>query len=110
MKDISARLVGVELYFDDLDQARSFYTKTLGLKAAEEDANFTKFEDGAGFHCLERKGCEPYPSLDKAVLFFQVPDLAHAISTIGEGQIIQSKRSWAVIHDPEGHNVVLLQQ
>ncbi len=34
MKEISARLVGVELYFDDLDLARSFYTETLGLKVS----------------------------------------------------------------------------
>jgi catechol 2,3-dioxygenase-like lactoylglutathione lyase family enzyme len=69
MKEISARLVGVELYFDDLDLARTFYTETLGLKVSDEqEGHFTKFDSGAGF--------EP---------------------------------GWAVVHDPEGHNVLLLQ-
>jgi predicted enzyme related to lactoylglutathione lyase len=110
MKEISARLVGVELYFDDLDLARSFYTETLGLKVSEEqEGRFTKFDGGAGFLCLERKGSESYPSRDKAVLFFQVPDLGAAISAIGQDQIVQSQPGWAVVHDPEGHNVLLLQ-
>jgi catechol 2,3-dioxygenase-like lactoylglutathione lyase family enzyme len=90
--------------------ARSFYTETLGLKVSEEqEGRFTKFDGGAGFLCLERKGSESYPSRDKAVLFFQVPDLGAAISAIGQDQFVQSQPGWAVVHDPEGHNVLLLQ-
>lgn len=111
MNEISARLVGVELYFDDLDRARSFYTETLGLTVSEEQqGHFAKFDGDAGFLCLERKGSESYPSRDKAVLFFQVPDLGAAISAIGQDQVVQSGSGWAVLHDPEGHNVLLLQQ
>ena len=110
MKEIAARLVGVELYFDDLDLARSFYTETLGLKVSDEQkGHFTKLDGGAGFLCLERKGSESYPSRDKAVLFFQVPDLGAAISAIGQDRIVHSEPGWAVAHDPEGHNVLLLQ-
>ena len=32
MSDISARFVGVEIYFDDLERARNFYVETLGLR------------------------------------------------------------------------------
>ncbi len=111
MKEISARLAGVELYFDDLDRARNFYAGILGLKVSyEQEPHFTKFDSGAGFLCLERKGSESYPSRDKAVLFFQVPDLAAAVSAIGQDRIVQSEPGWAGLHDPEGHNVLLLQQ
>ena len=111
MQEISARLAGVELYFDDLERARSFYTGTLGLQVSDEqEGRFTKFDGGAGFLCLERKGSESYPSRDKAVLFFQVPDLDAAIHGIGQDRIVQSEPGWAVLHDPEGHSVLLLQQ
>ena len=111
MKEISARLVGVELYFDDLDRAKSFYAGTLGLKVSDErEGRFAQFDGGAGFLCLERKGSESYPSQDKAVLFFQVPDLSAAIGAFGQERIVQSEPGWAVLHDPEGHNIPLLQE
>jgi predicted enzyme related to lactoylglutathione lyase len=111
MMGIQARFVGVELYFDDLERAREFYVRTLGLEISDEQVgHHTKFDSGAGFVCLERKGSEPYPSKDKAVLFFEVPDLEAAIATIGEDRLVQSESRWAVIHDPEGHNVLLLQR
>jgi predicted enzyme related to lactoylglutathione lyase len=76
MGRISARLVGVELYFDDMDQAKTFYGETLGLEVSDEErGHYAKFDGGGSFVCLERKGSESYPSRDKAVLFFEVPDL-----------------------------------
>jgi predicted enzyme related to lactoylglutathione lyase len=111
MSKISAQLVGVELYFDDLEKAKHFYTEALGLQVAEEQhGHHAKFESGAGFICLERKGSESYPSKDKAVLFFEVPDLAMAVRAIGPDRIVQSEAKWAVVHDPEGHNILLLQR
>ena len=108
---IHARFVGVELYFDDLERARAFYTGTLGLKPAQEDPQrYCKFEGIAGFICLERKRIESYPSADKAVLFFEVPDLTAAIATVGEERFVLCAGTWAVLHDPEGHNILLLQQ
>jgi hypothetical protein len=53
---------------------------------------------------------ESYASKDKAVLFFEVADLQSAISAIGREQLVHAEQSWAVLHDPEGHNVVLLQR
>jgi predicted enzyme related to lactoylglutathione lyase len=110
MADIGARFIGAELYFNDLTAARDFYSSVLGLKMAEEEpGHHAKFDSGAGFICLERKGSESYPSQDKAVLFFAVPDLNAAVGRMGEGRIIQRGPTWAVLHDPEGHNVVLVE-
>src|SRR5437868_15516228 len=111
MNRIQAQFVGVELYFDDLEGAKEFYAGTLGLEISDEQVgHHAKFDSGAGFVCLERKGAESYPSKDKAVLFFEVPDLKAAISAIGQDQLVQSEPTWAVLHDPEGHNILLLQK
>ena len=105
-----ARLVGVELYFDDLKEARSFYAGILGLQIAEEqEGHHAKFDGEKGFICLEKKGVVSYPSKDKAVLFFEVADLEAAIAAIGKDQLVKVEKSWAVLHDPEGHNVLLLE-
>ena len=111
MKRFGAQFVGVELYFEDLEKAKSFYVDTMGLETSDEQAGHdAKFDSGSGFICLERKGAESYPSLDKAVLFFEVPDLKSAIAAIGENRLVQSEPTWAVLHDPEGHNILLLQR
>jgi|ERR1700730_2109192 predicted enzyme related to lactoylglutathione lyase len=116
MPQSKLRFVGVELYFEDLETAKRFYRETLGLKLSEEQVgHHAKFGAGSNFICLERKGTEGYPSLDKAVLFFEVPDLAEVIDGIGRERVVQNepergdRPSWAVIHDPEGHNILLLQ-
>jgi predicted enzyme related to lactoylglutathione lyase len=110
MERIQARFVGVELYFDDLERAKKFYLETMGLEVSDEQVgHHARFDSGAGFVCLERKGAESYSSKDKAVLFFEVPDLKSAIAAIGQDQLVQSVRTWAVLHDPEGHNILLLQ-
>jgi predicted enzyme related to lactoylglutathione lyase len=111
MNKIQARFVGVELYFENLDRAKKFYAETLGLEISEEQAgHHAKFDGEAGFICLERKGSESYPSKDKAVLFFEVPELKSAIAAIGQEKLVRTEATWAVLHDPEGHNVLLLQK
>ena len=110
-KKIRAQFVGVELYFENLEKAKKFYIETLGLDLSEEQAaHHAKFDGDGGFVCLERKGAESYPSRDKAVLFFEVPDLNAAKAAIGEEKLVQSEPRWAVLHDPEGHNILLLQR
>ena len=110
METIGAQFAGVELYFSDLRTARAFYADTLGLTISDEDERYAKFSAGAGFVCLERKGSESYPSQDKAVLFFEVSNLQAAISAIGEQRFVERQAKWAVLHDPEGHNILLLQR
>jgi catechol 2,3-dioxygenase-like lactoylglutathione lyase family enzyme len=111
------RLLGVELYFDNLPEARRFYQDTLGLELlADEPGHHVKFEGQSGFICLERKGAESYPSQDKAAVFFEVEDLQLRVEAIGINRFAglgpkdkAGRIGWAVIHDPEGHNVLLLQ-
>jgi predicted enzyme related to lactoylglutathione lyase len=114
MERPSPRFLGTELYFDELETARRFYEEALSLKLAEaKPRQYVKFNAGQAFVCLERKGSESYPSLDKAALFFEVQDIRDAVSSIGEERLVggdpRSLRPWAVVHDPEGHNVLLLQ-
>ncbi len=90
---IQSRFVGVELYFENLERAKKFYVETMGLKVSDEQAgHHAKFDSGAGFVCLERKGAESYPSQDKAVLFFEVADLTQAITAIGRQHVVQFER------------------
>ncbi len=111
------RFVGVELYFNDLVAARRFYRQTLGLKIRDEQrGHYTRFQGGAAFLCLEKKGLESYPSRDKAVVFFEVADLEAAVKAIGRQRFLHiepqgrgRRPAWAVLHDPEGHNILLLQ-
>jgi predicted enzyme related to lactoylglutathione lyase len=111
MKGSPPRFAGVELYFHDLDRARSFYREILGLDLADEEpGHYARFDSGAGFVCLERKGSEQYSSRDKAVLFFEVEDLAAARAAIGPDRFVHNADGWAVLHDPEGHNVLLVER
>lgn len=111
MKAPPLRFAGVELYFYDLDRARRFYREVLGLELSDEETgHYARFDSGAGFVCLERKGSEQYTSRDKALLFFEVDDLAAARQAIGEERFVHDAPGWAVLHDPEGHNVLLLER
>jgi predicted enzyme related to lactoylglutathione lyase len=108
------RLAGVELYFADLQGAQQFYGEILGLELADAQAgHHAKFTTAGGFVCLECRGAEDYPSADKAVVFFEVANLAQALERVGPNRVIKRgsdrRGTWAVLHDPEGHNVLLLE-
>ncbi len=112
--DASLRLIGVELYSDDLARASAFYAELLGLPVADRDPErFTQFAPGAAFLCVERKGVEEYPSRDKAVVFLETPDLEQLIERVGEARFARiewaASPPWAVLPDPDGHNVLILQ-
>jgi hypothetical protein len=50
------------------------------------------------------------PSKDKAVLFFEVEDLGSAVVAVGGENVVHAEPAWAVLHDPEGYNVLLLER
>ncbi|HKT09901.1 MAG TPA: VOC family protein [Gemmatimonadaceae bacterium] len=112
---MTVRLLGVELYFEDVDRAKRFYGDTLGLDLSDEAVgHFAQFACVGGFVCVERKGSETYPSRDKAVVFLEVADLQAMIGRIGREHFVhiernEGARQWAVVHDPEGHNVLMIQ-
>jgi len=41
------------------------------------------------------------------VLLFEVEDLQTSIAAIGRERWVRVEESWVVLHDPEGHNVLL---
>ena len=110
------RIVGFELYFEGLHAAKEFYRDFLGLPLTEDVVgHHARFDSLHAFFCLEAKGAESYPSADRAVVFIEVGDLDAIVRKLGD-RILQSGSrapgeapTWAVLHDPEGHNVVLLQ-
>ncbi len=110
----SAKLAGVELYFNDLEAAKNFYRDVLGLALDEDDPNHhAKFALGSLFLYLEAKGMEDYASADKAAVFVEIEDIRGAVDRIDSrhlvGSDLSSAQPWAAIRDPEGHTVMLLQ-
>jgi predicted enzyme related to lactoylglutathione lyase len=111
------RLLGVELYFDDLSKAKRFYQETLGLLLTDEESgHHAQFDGLSAFICLERKGAESYPSQDKAVIFLEVTDLQSTIDSLGADRFVgygsrdaTGRIPWAAMHDPEGHNILLVE-
>ena len=68
-----------------------FTRKNSASKLADhQPGHFAKFDSGTSFVTLEQKGSESYPSKDKAVLFFAVPDLEAAKDALGADRIIES--------------------
>ncbi len=115
MPHSKVRFVGFELYFDDLERARRFYTMKLGLRTIEQDpTHHVKLAGGDAFLCLERKGVENYPSAQKAVVFVEVPDLQATLAKFDSSEILgrglKAEQPWAAIRDPEGYTVLLLQE
>jgi predicted enzyme related to lactoylglutathione lyase len=109
------RLTGVELCASDLGRSRVFYEQVVGLKPSEEEAgHHVMFDTGEAFLCVEVLGAENYLSQDKAVIFLEVDDLAGPVARIGQDRFIKYERKpdrgWAVLHDPDGHNVLFLQR
>jgi hypothetical protein len=61
------------------------------------------------------KGVEDYPSRDKAVIFLEVPNVQAAVEAIGRERFVhvengdERTQPWAVLHDSERYNVLLLE-
>ena len=105
---LKCRLLGIELYFDDVPRARDFYRGVLGLPLEEEQpGHHAKLAPQGGFLCLERKGVENYPSQDKAVVFLEIADLRSFVTSVGSERFVRvefgATPPWAVLHDPESH-------
>lgn len=71
MSGLKAQFTGIELYFEDLERARTFYMETLGLAVSDEQVgHHVKFDSAAGFICLERKGVESLSLKGQGRAFF----------------------------------------
>lgn len=117
MPDSKPRFVGVELCFEDLEAGKRFYRDILGLEVSDEDpGHHVRFGFGPARFYIERKGEEPGASAAEVGVFLEVSDLQATIDSIGRDRILYIESTgegqrppWAVLHDPEGHNVVLVQ-
>jgi hypothetical protein len=95
---LKARFIGVELYFDHLDEGKRFYGETLGFDIRDEvPGHFTRFVTELAFICLECKGMESYPSRDKAVIFLEVPNLVEAVNAVVRPRM---RRASALVQRP----------
>ena len=57
---IQARLVGVELYFENLELAKEFYLETMGLEVSDEQVgHHAKFGSGSSGSIGTYLGCPP---------------------------------------------------
>lgn len=50
------------------------------------------------------------------MIFLEVPNLVEAVNAVGKERIVEMKpqgeparQPWAVLHDPEGYNIVLVE-
>jgi len=94
--NLNARFIGIELHFDDLQKGKRFYGETLGFRVRDGvPGRYARYDTEPAFVCLERKGSEPYPSRDKAVLFLEVPDLLQAVESIGRHLVLEMFRESA---------------
>lgn len=50
------------------------------------------------------------PLVDRDESRLEVADLASGMAVIGPDRLVQPEDTWAVLHDPEAHNVLLLQR
>jgi catechol 2,3-dioxygenase-like lactoylglutathione lyase family enzyme len=110
----SFRFIGVELYVSDLRRARDFYSGVIGLPVEEDQRDHhVRLSPEGGFVCLERRGVESYPSIEKAVVFLEIADLRAAVQSVGTERFTRIELSvtppWAVLPDPDGHSVLLVQ-
>jgi hypothetical protein len=87
----SLRFQGVELYFDDLEGAKSFYQGILGLELGDEEADrYARFDADSAFICLERKGTES--SRQRTPFSTAVPSPARACVTSIHGYPTAAER------------------
>ena len=101
--------VGVELYFEDLERAKEFYLDTLGPRISDEQP-VTRPSSVLmpRLSAWKQKGPSPIPPAIRPCFSFEVPDPPAAVTAIGQHCSARSQPRWAVLHDPEGHNILLL--
>jgi hypothetical protein len=115
------RLAGVELYFPA--ESEAVLLRRARFAAQRRDARPSRAVRHQRRLCLPgAKGAEIFPSRDKAVVFLEVPDVVAAVRKIGQAHLVHiemgaqgdsgsaARASWAVLHDPEGDNILLLER
>jgi len=107
----------VELYFDDLEAAKRFYQETSASTFFTSSPGITYSLKPAGhsYAWRRREWKNTLPAI-KPCIFLEVADVRSAGERLGKEKVVHfdvgnahGGSPWAVLHDPEGQNVLLLQ-
>lgn len=114
-----ARLLmeGIVLYSKDLGQAKSFYGDLLGLPILLEEPNVVHFDAGTVRLAIHRYPTGDAPEAREGFLVFAVDRLATAYDDLRRRGATflgpPADRPYgrvAYLHDPEGHEIGLLEE
>ena len=111
-----ARLARVHLFVSDLERARHFYTRTLGLRVVYEQPGACFLASGHGAHEIGLfehvpAGVEPPLALGCRSIAFQVPSRVALLAICdrllgGRFSVVESDGAWAVhTTDPDGNRI-----
>src|SRR5947209_18149523 len=108
---------GIVLYSDNLDQASAFYRDVLGLPLLLDEGHVIHFDAGTVRLAIHR--CPPGEKREapEGFLVFGVDDIAAAYEELSERGAVflgaPAQRPYgrvAYLHDPEGHEIGLLEE
>src|SRR3989449_5429368 len=108
---------GIVWYSEDLDRARAFYRDVLGLPLLLDEGHVIHFDAGTVRLAIHR--CPPGESREapEGFLVFGVDDLAVAYEELTKRGAVflgaPAQRPYgrvAYLHDPEGHEIGLLEE
>jgi len=108
---------GIVWYSEDLDRARVFYRDVLGLPLLLDEGHVIHFDAGTVRLAIHR--CPPGESREapEGFLVFGVDDLAAAYEELSKRGAVflgaPAQRPYgrvAYLHDPEGHEIGLLEE
>jgi predicted enzyme related to lactoylglutathione lyase len=108
---------GVVLYSKDLAQAKDFYSRILGLPVLLEEPQVIHFDGGSVRLAIHRYPIEGGREAPEGFVVFAVDDLAKAYEDLrrkgAEFLGPPASRPYgrvAYLHDPEGHEIGLLEE
>lgn len=108
---------GIVLYSRDLARAKEFYHGLLGLPVLLEEANVTHFDAGSVRLAIHRYPIEGPREAPEGFVVFAVDDLATVYEELrrkgAEFLGPPANRAYgrvAYLHDPEGHEIGLLEE
>jgi predicted enzyme related to lactoylglutathione lyase len=110
-------LEGIVLYSQDLDRAKAFYGDLLGLPVLLEEAHVIHFDAGTVRLAIHRYPTGPAREAPEGFLVFAVENLEAAYEDLRQRgaeflgpPATRAYGKVAYLHDPEGHEIGLLEE
>jgi predicted enzyme related to lactoylglutathione lyase len=108
---------GIVLYSEDLERAKAFYAGLLGLPILLEEDHVVHFDAGSVRLAIHRYPTEGKREASEGFLVFSVDDLAAAYEDLRRRgaeflgpPTVRPYGRVAYLHDPEGHEIGLLEE